>query len=351
MQKIFLKNFRNIDEALIEFSASVNIFYGQNAQGKTNLIEALYLCATGRSMRTNIEQEMIKFGSSIASVKLAFFNGETICVNFENAKKNIFVNGTQITKLGELLGKLPIVIFSPEDLQLIKSNPSARRKFMDTEICQINKFYYYKLKQYYRILRQRNAFLKNNPTVEMFDIWDNQLIEHGLKIINEREKFIQKINEQAAKIYSHITNANETLRVIYKPNVTSEDFAAKIKKHRDYDIFNGSTSNGIHKDDLTFEINGKSAKIYGSQGQQKTVALTLKLAEINLIHEVTSKFPVLLLDDILSELDESRRHFLIDYVKEFQVVLTCNNLENLIKKNLTAAKFFRVQCGKFFNGE
>lgn len=354
VQKILIKDFRNIKEETIVLSNKTNIFYGQNAQGKTNLLEALYLCAVGRSMRTNIENEMINFSSSQAKIKIILSNNETIEVHlFSNQKKIIYVNGFKINKLGELFGKLPSVIFCPDDLQLIKSNPSVRRKFMDTEICQINKIYYYELKQYYRALHQRNNLLKKihegKSSRELLEIWDTQLILHGINIVNARENFIKKIDARASEIYFHITSRIENLKTMYKPNATAQNFADKIKKHYDYDIFVGSTSNGIHKDDLIFEIDNKPAKIYGSQGQQKSVSLALKLAEINLIHENTNKSTILLLDDILSELDESRQRFLLDAIKNLQVILTCTGLESTAKKEMITANFFCVKSGKFFN--
>lgn len=354
VKKAFIRNFRNITEETIELSNKINILYGQNAQGKTNFLEALYLCAMGRSMRTNIESEMIRFENSQADIKLIFDNSEKIDVHlFTDRKKIIDVNGVQINKLGELFGKFLTVIFSPEDLQLVKTNPSVRRKFMDTELCQINKIYYYELKQYYRILRQRNNSLKkireNKLPKQILDVWDEQLIKCGINIINQRYEFIEKIDNHAQKIYFYVTGGTESLKTFYKPNANVQDFESKLKKRRDYDILMGSTSAGIHKDDLSFEINNMSAKIFGSQGQQKSVALSLKLAEIYLIHEITNKFPVLLLDDILSELDESRQFFLLDAIKNFQVILTCTGIENVIKKNIHTANFFKVESGKFFS--
>ena len=365
VKKIFVNGFRNIKHAVIDLKDKINVFYGLNAQGKTNLIEAIYLCAMGRSVRTNIESELINFDELNASIKINFSesydnNLESININlYRDQKKDIYINNNKINKLGELFGKFPVVIFSPEDLKLIKANPSVRRKFMDTEICQVNKIYYYELKQYYKALRHRNAFLKNissnifnklsDSEKQMFDVWDTELINHGVKIINKRQEFIYKINKYAGDIYSHITNHKEKLNIIYKPNVTQENFDKKLKSHRDYDIYLKSTSSGIHKDDLLFEINNKQAKTFGSQGQQKTIALALKLAEINLIYNTIKRHPVLLLDDILSELDESRRNFLIDYIKDLQVLLTSSDSKDLLKKIFVNAKFFLVDSGIFFS--
>ena len=354
IKKVFIKDFRNIDEISLDLANGINILYGENAQGKTNFLEALYLCASGRSIRTNNDNDLIKFGLNQANVNVILEDGEKIDVNILRDKKKIIaVNNVKINKLGELFGKLFTVIFSPEDLQLVKSNPASRRKFMDTELCQISKIYYYELKQYYRVLHQRNNMLKkicdNNFSCEILDTWDEQLIHYGINIIKHREKFIKQIDTEAMKIYSHVTNEQENLNVIYKPNTTAEDFQNKLEKHRKYDILMGSTSIGIHKDDLNFEINGVSAKNFASQGQQKSVALSLKLAEINLINETTNKFPTLLLDDILSELDESRQLFLFDAIKNFQVVLTCTGIENVIKKNIHTANFLKVVGGKIFN--
>lgn len=333
-----LKCFRNLSDAKVELCDGINVLFGKNAQGKTNFIEGIYLCGTGRSLRGCSDFDLVQFNSSAAHAQVLLNTSDKIDVHIAQAK-TICVNNNQIKKLGELFGILLTVTFSPEDLLLIKSNPSFRRRFMDIELCQINKMYYYELKQYYRVLRQRNALLKQSAC-ESLDSWDEQLVSHGTNIMRFRQLFINELNEYAKKTHAHITNNSETLQIVYKPNVNTlhDEFRDKLKKKHAYDKMIGSTSVGIHKDNLIFMVNNIDAKIYGSQGQQKTVAISTKLAEIELIKQRTGKMPVLLLDDVLSELDSSRQSFLFENLN-MQVIMTCTEEINL-------GKLFEVKEGK-----
>lgn len=355
IKKFSLKNYRNIDFLELELKNGVNIFYGENAQGKTNILEAIYVCATGRSHRTHIDKELIKFNETNAHIK-AYIQSSTldkIDIHLKkDSKKGIAINNIPINKLGELFGTLNIVIFSPEDLNLIKSGPLERRKFIDMELCQINKVYYHNLGQYHKILKQRNSLLKKiskeNNLKETLFVWDSQLIEYGKKIIEIRQDFINKINKISKKIHFEITNQNEELEIIYKPSVLAEDFEKKLKKNIEKDIFYATTSYGPHKDDIIFLINNINARDFGSQGQQRTVSLSTKLAEIILIKEEKGDFPILLLDDVFSELDKSRQKYLISSINNIQVIITCTGIEDIIKNLQNDCQLFNIKNGYIF---
>ena len=348
-----IADFRNIKEADVRLKNGINILYGQNAQGKTNFPESVYLCATGRSHRTKFEKELIGFEKKEAHVRV-YVNkkntAEKIDVHIKkDEKKGIAVNGVPLKKIGDLFGVLYAVIFSPEDLQLIKSSPGERRKFMDMELCQLSRVYYHNLQQYYKILKQRNNLLKEiskNPSLEdTLFVWDSQLISFGTKIISARENFVKLINDIASRRHNEITDGKECLSVVYKPNCMTENFEKKLAENIKRDIFLGSTSCGPHKDDMSFLINGSEVKTYGSQGQQRTAALSAKLAEIEIVKMETGETPLLLLDDVLSELDGSRQLYLMESIKDIQTIITCTGIEDSIKKYADNAAIFNVENG------
>ncbi len=353
IKNLSLKNFRNIEQLELEPRDGLNIFYGNNAQGKTNLLESVYVAAVGRSHRTYYDRELINFNAQQAHIGLSIQGdtiGETVNIQLKRDGKKVAVNGVSIRKLGELLGILPVVIFSPEDLSLIKGGPGIRRRFMDIEQCQLSSVYYYELQQYHRVLNQRNKLLKSlryNPSdQDTVFVWDTGLVEHGIRIIKHRTDFINKINPIAAQIHSEITQNKETLEIKYKPSVTAEDFADKLSKNLKKDIQTGSTAYGIHKDDITFNINGEEARVYGSQGQQRTASLSAKLAEIEIIKTQKNTNPVLLLDDVLSELDFSRQSYLLKSIKDVQTFITCTGVEDIVKNVTKEAKVFEIYKGK-----
>ena len=357
IKNISLQYFRNYENLNMEFSPKLNILYGDNAQGKTNVLEAVYMSAMGRSQRTSKDKEIIKLDKEEAHIQVFVVedNGESenrIDVHLKkNGKKGIAVNSVVVKKLGELFGRIYIVIFSPEDLQLIKSGPSERRKFVDMELCQLNKIYYYDLQQYYKILKQRNNLLKTiQKTPNLKDtlfVWDSQLITYAKKIIASRKAFIEKVRKIASGIHFNITGGAEKLDIEYTPNANEDEMELKLKKHLEKDIFFGNTSVGPHKDDLNFYINGNDVKVYGSQGQQRTAALSAKLAEIELIKEEKAVNPILLLDDVLSELDENRQMYLLDNISDIQTILTCTGIEDSIKKYADKAKIYNIRQGNF----
>lgn len=353
ISRLSLLSFRNIKNTTIEFIDGINVFVGDNAQGKTNILESIFMCSTGRSHRTKNDNQIIMFDERSSHIQ-AFINknkySDRIDIHLKkDEKKGIAINGIPIKKTGDLFGILFTVIFSPEDLQLIKNGPSERRRFMDMELCQISNLYYYNLQQYYKILKQRNNLLKKiQKNIKLKDtlfVWDEQLIDYGIKIINARRNFIEKINLISADKHYKITNEKEKLEIRYLPNVDEDKFAKKLKLNIERDLFLGSTLIGPHKDDICFFINENDVKIYGSQGQQRTAALSAKLAEIDIIKGETGNTPILLLDDVLSELDEKRQLFLMEGITGIQTIITCTGIEDSINKNIDLKNIFKVNGG------
>ncbi len=354
IKKVSLRGFRNLFELDMELNNGLNLFYGNNAQGKTNFLESLYVCAMGRSQRTRMDGQMVGFHKTESHIRLMIQKEnytDRIDVHLKrDEKKGIAINGIPIRKSGELFGLLQVVIFSPEDLNLIKGSPSERRRFMDMEICQLSRVYYYELQQYYRSLKQRNHLLKEiqkKPWLEdtLFS-WDEQISGFGCKIIQARRSFIEKLNQISSQKQLSLTGGQDDLVIEYRPNCTEEVFLDKLRKNVKRDILFGSTQNGPHKDDMSFMIHGNDVKIYGSQGQQRITALSARLAEIDLIEEETGQKPVLLLDDVLSELDERRQNYLMESISGMQSVLTCTGIEDSVKKYMKDAFLFYVENGK-----
>ncbi len=353
IKKLSLKNYRNIEKLNIELSENVNIFYGNNAQGKTNILESMFMCATGRSQRTHIDRELIKFGEDSAHIRMDIDKdglNDRIDIHIkQKEKKGIAVNNIVVKKLGELFGTINIVLFSPEDLMLVKEGPSCRRRYMDIELCQMSKVYYSNLQKYYKVLKEKNNVLKkineNSSFKDTLDIWDSQLVQYGIKIMKYRADFINMLNEAGSKIHNKITDKCENLRIEYKPSVNIDEYEKKLFSLREKDIYYGSTSVGIHKDDMAFFINNINARDYGSQGQQRTVCLAIKLAEIELIENKTGNKPVLLLDDVLSELDKNRQDFIVNNIKGVQTVITSTGNENILKNINEKSKVFFVENG------
>ena len=354
---VSLKNFRNLNQTNIELHPGINIFHGDNAQGKTNFLESLYFCGTGRSHRTNNEKDLINFSSQEAYIQLIFDNGgikDKISVYLKkDSRKAIAINGMPVRKLGDLLGQLIIVMFSPQDLNLVKEGPSERRKFMDMEICQLSSIYYHELNNYYRVLKQRNNLLKNamknKSLLDTVSVWNEQLVSHGSKVYGFRKNFAHELDEMSSEIYAGISDNKEKLKLQYKPNITPENFLEKLDRNLERDMLMGSTSSGIHKDDILITINDYDIRLFGSQGQQRTASLSMKLAEINIIKKLKDKVPVLLLDDVLSELDEKRQRYLLSYISHIQTIVTCTGVEDVIKKiDNTNVKTFKVSDGNIY---
>ena len=330
IEKIRLQNFRNYENLEIDLNKNINIIYGENAQGKTNIIESIFLCAFGKSFRTSKEKEMIKFNKEKSLVE-AFYQKKDrdgkIKIELGN-KKQISLNGIKIKKLSELLGNINIVIFTPEDINILRDGPVKRRRFLDMMIGQLRPNYVYNLNMYTKTIEQRNNYLRQikeeNKPEEMLEIWDEKLAEYGEKVYIYRKEFIEKIYNKINEIHGNITDNKETLKIEFISNCDNkENYLKLLKERRKLDIIKGFTTKGIHRDDFVIYINGKEVNIYGSQGQNRTVVLSLKIAELNVIYEEIGEYPILLLDDFMSELDEVRRKNFLNNIKNTQVILTC----------------------------
>ncbi len=353
IESIQCKDFRNYENLDITFDEGCNIIYGQNAQGKTNILEALYISGTTKSHKGSREKDMIRFGENEAHIKTTVRrddHSDQIDIHLKkNSKKGIAINRVPIKKAAELFGYLPIIFFSPEDLGIIKNGPSERRRFIDSELCQIDRIYLYELTNYNRVLTQRNKLLKDigfNPSLrETLPVWDEQLIEHGKKIIARRRDFITEIAPIVRGIHTSISGGTEDLGIKYEPDVEDMFFADELIANRDRDLRFGQTSCGPHRDDVFFSIKDIDIRKFGSQGQQRTCALSLKLSEISVMERSLGQKPVLLLDDVMSELDSSRQNFLLDSLQDTQTIITCTGMDDLIKNRFPVSKVFHVEAG------
>ncbi|HIX16337.1 MAG TPA: DNA replication/repair protein RecF [Candidatus Hungatella pullicola] len=353
IESIELKNYRNYDQLHMEFSSGTNILYGDNAQGKTNILEAVYVCATTKSHRGSRDREIIQFDRDESHIKLNVRKRDVpyrIDMHLKkNKAKGVAVNGVPIRKASELFGIVNVVFFSPEDLNLIKNGPGERRRFIDMELCQLNKLYVHSLVQYNRIVIQRNKLLKEiafRPDFEQtLDIWDMQLIQYGREVIEFRREFIDQLNQMIALIHKKISGGREELVLSYEPNVETEQFESAVSKSRIQDLKQKTTLIGPHRDDLTFIVNGIDIKKFGSQGQQRTAALSLKLAEIELVKKIVNDYPILLLDDVLSELDSGRQNHLLAGINHIQTLITCTGLEDFVNNRFQIDKIFKVVNG------
>jgi DNA replication and repair protein RecF len=353
IKSLALNNFRNYEEAHIEFSKGINILYGDNAQGKTNILEAAYMTATTKSHRGSFDKEIIRFGMEEAHIR-ADVNRNDIDHRIDmhlrkNKNKGVAIDMLPLKKSAELFGMINIIFFSPEDLTIIKNGPSERRRFVDMELCQLDRIYFSDLSTYNRILNQRNNQLKSiyfNPkSIDMLDIWDMQIVEYGRKIIEKRESFVDDLNDIVRNIHKNLTNEKEELVIRYDKNVEMEGYEDVLREKRDTDLKYQSTSVGPHRDDMAFFVNDIDVKRYGSQGQQRTVALSLKLAEIELVKRKIDDNPILLLDDVMSELDSSRRDALLSSIDGIQTIITCTGYDDFIKERISIDRIYRVTAG------
>lgn len=353
IKSLELTNFRNYDSLSIQFDKGTNILYGDNAQGKTNILEAIHLSATTKSHKGSKDRDIIQFGREEGHIRTYLEkDGMEVKVDMHlrNSKsKVIAINGQKIKKASELLGILNVVLFSPEDLSIIKNGPSERRRFVDMELCQLDPFYLYNLNHYNKIVDQRNSLLKDlylNPSLrDTLSIWDSQLVSFGSKIIERRKLFVDQINDIICEIHHKLSGGRETLVIQYEPDVTIEDFEKKCQLNQERDIKYKQTSTGPHRDDFSFLIGDIDVRKFGSQGQQRTAALSLKLSEIELVKKISKDTPVLLLDDVLSELDSNRQNFLLNHIGEIQTIITCTGLDDFINNRFEINNIFKVVNG------
>lgn len=362
VDNIRLINFRNYDNLNINLNKKTNIFIGKNAQGKTNLLESIYICATGRSFRTNRDREIISFDKDEAYIGANMNIGKFdrfIEIKMERDRsKRIKVNKTELKNYRELYSGLNVVVFSPEDLKLVKEGPSERRKFLDLEISQIKPVYSYNLTRYNKILFQRNNILRSNKFKNdirpLLDIFDLQLAKIGTDIIIERDKYVKELSAISKVTHNNITLCNEDLELIYETNIDivpsklemEKIYLENLKSNTNRDIESRSTGVGPHRDDLIMNINNKDVKTYGSQGQQRTVVLSIKLSEVELIKKEKGSYPVLLLDDVFSELDEERRKYLIKSFHNIQTLITMTDVMDLKEMDDIEKSIFYIEDGK-----
>ncbi len=363
IDQLVLKNYRNYEEANLSLSPKLNIFIGNNAQGKTNLLESVYVTGFGKSFRTTRDKDLVRMGEEKAIVKVHGQKAYTdVTVDFrlnKSAEKDIRVNGNRLSKRSDLFGALNIVLFSPEDLRLIKEGPSERRRFIDRELSQISPRYCQGLIEYMRIMGQRNELLKQIPYKKsmeaMLPVWDEKMAKAGTDVIIRRNKFLKRLDEISHEIHKGITDENEKLKIKYLSNISVKNydeydtiymvFEERLKKAYERDLKRGYTSVGPHRDDLGIFVNDIDIRQFGSQGQQRTAALSLRLSEIEIIKEEVGEYPILLLDDVMSELDSRRQNDLIKTMKDIQTIITITDVESIDESFIQEARIFHVDHG------
>ena len=363
INSIALENFRNYEKLELEFDESRNILVGENAQGKTNLIEAIYLTSFAKSFRTNNASDLIKFGEKLAKITVNLeseeINKEISIILRDDGKKMVKKDGKVLQKTADLLNNIVVIVFSPDDLRIIKDNPEKRRDYLNRELSQIRPRYYEQLRAYNSVLKQKNALLKNFTNEhsktfndDMLDVYDRQLADAAYEIIRYRKEFVEMLSNEAAEIVSAISGGKEKLKIEYKASCNyisapegRELLYKQFHHNREKDLYAGNATLGPHRDDLEFSINDTDAKKYGSQGQQRTVALSLKLAEIRIAKQMLGEYPVLLLDDVLSELDLDRQKYLVNQIEGVQLFITSAEINDAVISSLQG-KIFKIEAGK-----
>ena len=327
--KLKLENFRNYNIQEIEFNKGINVIYGDNAQGKTNILEAIFLCSMGKSFRTSKDKELIKINSDYAKINIEYEKSDRDgkVEYIISDKKNISINGVKIKKLSELLGNINSIIFSPDDMEILKDGPQKRRKFLNMLISQLRPRYIFNINAYNKTLEQRNNYLRQikleNKPENMLEIWDEKLANHAQIIYEFRKEFVDKLLNKIIDIHKNITDNSEVIDLKYISEFKDkESYKKKLIENRKNDIYRGYTTKGIHRDDLEVYLNGKNINLYGSQGQFRTAILSLKLSELYVIHDEIGEYPILLLDDFMSELDDKRRKKFVENITDAQVILT-----------------------------
>lgn len=353
VESIELLHYRNYGQLHMDFHQGTNVLYGDNAQGKTNILEAIYVCSTTKSHRGSKDREIVSFGQEESHIKMIVRrDGVPWRIDMhlkKNRAKGIAVNGIPIKKASELFGIVNVIFFSPEDLNLIKSGPSERRRFLDLELCQLDKLYVHDLVQYNQVVAQRNKLLKEidlDPSLkDMLSVWDEQLLKYGKELIRLRRKFTEELSPVLREIHFHLSGKREELSVQYEPNTSEEDFDYALERNRNQELRQRLTLTGPHRDDLNFLVNGTDIRKYGSQGQQRTAALSLKLAEIELVKRIVKDYPILLLDDVLSELDGKRQEHLLSEITHIQTLLTCTGLDEFVNSKFRMDRIFKIVEG------
>ena len=355
IKSLKLKNYRNYDFLDLNFDPKTNILYGDNAQGKTNILEALYLSGTTKSHRGTKDRDIIQFGHDESHLETVVEKrGSCFQIDMhlkKNSPKGIAIDRIPIRRASELFGIVHFVFFSPEDLNIIKEGPAGRRRFIDLELSQLDKIYLSNLSNYNRIINQRNSLLKDiygqEHLMETLDIWDMQLVSYGTKVLERRRKFISEVNEIISDIHYKLTGGREKIRLTYEESIGNLTLEQSLSKNRERDIRMKSTSAGPHRDDICFMTEeGLDIRKFGSQGQQRTAALSLKLSEIEHVKKLIGDTPILLLDDVLSELDKHRQNYLLDSINEIQTIITCTGLDEFVNHRFSINKIFHIRNGQ-----
>lgn len=364
IEKIYFKEYRNLKNAEVTPCAGINIICGDNAQGKTNFLEAIWLFTGGRSFRGSKDRDLATFGQKNASLSLAaesFGRVQDLKIDVLDGKRFVTINKVQQRSASDLIGHLCAVIFSPLHLALIKDGPGVRRKFLDTAICQTQPKYTAHLLKYNHVLNQRNSLLrhlkKSKNLDDTLDVWEEKLAEYGAALIERRFSYVEKLKKLAAEFYLGLSSKKEKLSMQYKTTMNADvegvlekcfikkDFLQKLRESREEDVSLGFTTRGPHRDEIEIKIDGKSARMFSSQGQQRSAVLAMKLAEAELVQQTVGETPVILLDDVLSELDGSRQSYLLACISGKQVFITCCEPE--IAKRMPVGQIFEVLNGEF----
>ena len=358
IKSLKLKNYRNYDLLDLNFDPNTNILYGDNAQGKTNILEALYLSGTTKSHRGTKDRDIIQFGYDESHIE-TIVEKRGICFQIDmhlkkNSPKGIAIDKIPIRKAGELFGIVHFVFFSPEDLNIIKEGPAGRRRFIDLELSQLDKIYLSNLSNYNRIINQRNSLLKDlygqKNLMDTLDIWDMQMAAYGTKVLEARKNFIKQVNEIISDIHFKLTGRKERISISYEASNGNMSLEEALKRYRERDMRMKSTTVGPHRDDICFTTDsGLDVRKFGSQGQQRTAALSLKMSEIELVKQVIKDTPVLLLDDVLSELDKHRQNYLLDSINNIQTIITCTGLDEFVNHRFSINKIFHIRNGHAVN--
>ncbi|WP_026505480.1 DNA replication/repair protein RecF [Butyrivibrio sp. NC3005] len=363
IKSLELANFRNYDILHMDFSNGTNILYGDNAQGKTNILEAIFLSATTKSHKGAKDREIIKFNQSEGHIRTIMEkDGAEYRLDMhlrKNKSKGIAIDGQKVKRAADYVGKMNVVFFSPEDLAIIKNGPSERRRFMDLELCQLDASYLYNLSRFNKLLVERNKMLKElheHPDYRiLLDVQDSQMISYGQKIIEIRKKFIENLNTIIGPIHFKLTGGKEHLSIFYEPCVEADEYEAAMQRVKDRDLFLKQTSIGPQKDDFSFIVQRENGgekidlRKFGSQGQQRTASLSLKLSEIEIVKQFKKDNPVLLLDDVLSELDSNRQNYLLDTIGDIQTIITCTGYDEFVNHRFEINKLFEVINGTVTN--
>lgn len=353
IKSLELQDYRNYDLLNLAFDRGTNILYGDNAQGKTNILEAIYVSATTKSHKGSKDRDIVNFHKEEAHIR-TFLEKDGVETRVDmhlrkSKSKGIAIDGQKIKKAADLLGVCNVVFFSPEDLGIIKDGPAERRRFVDMELCQLDGFYLYNLNHYNKIVTQRNKLLKDlfyNPDLkDTLNIWDSQLVSFGSKVIERRKLFVEQLNEIIYDIHKRLSGGKEEILIQYEPDVQIEEFENNLRCSQEKDIRLKQTTVGPHRDDFCFLVGDVDIRKFGSQGQQRTAALSLKLSEIELVKKITRDTPILLLDDVLSELDSSRQNYLLGSIGDIQTIITCTGLEEFVNNRFEINRVYKVTSG------